>query len=456
VEEQFFPHILLSKEDKQAISEGVKNYIKTMSEVIQSGAILMDKSKNTFTYLDKTNILGIPSGKNIKEDSLQDLPKKFTQKGQGITIYQDHNLMYALIKNFGKNFSKSFKNTQFKGNTKAAENKLDSQKYTLRKEAVDAFVNKLEKMISKQEGIENLKAQKEDISLGKFSDMIKINDVEAQYYLVKKGDRYMVSVLPKSTDSVIQQDLNGYMIIKTDSENLKINQRMGKQFIGISKNDEADLKDYFSFKSIPNNYISQLKSVLVEQKDIPSTQKKLSAIANKIANTYEGTAAEKREIKAEIKQRFIPYTGVMDEVADNIITSNLSKIAVPKSYQGVSLTQDKQKMILEGKSIQLSGVLTADDSMSYEFTIAFNPIRQGLTNQTNTLPLVAKAESIVYSQREMVKAKKGNETKQSQENSFTIRQINKPEILKSTPKIKPERKSSKMVKILPCETIISC
>ena len=57
IEEQFFPHILVPNDDKQAIFEGVRNYIKTMSEVIQSGAILMDKSKNAFTYLDKTNIL---------------------------------------------------------------------------------------------------------------------------------------------------------------------------------------------------------------------------------------------------------------------------------------------------------------------------------------------------------------------------------------------------------------
>lgn len=446
IEEQFFPHILLPNDDKQAIFEGVKNYIKTMSEVIQSGAILMDKSKNRFTYLDKTSILENPLREKIKAESLQSLPKKLAQKGQGITVYQDHNLMYSLIKNFGKNFSQSFKNTQFKGNAKANENKLDAVEYTLRKEAVNAFVNKLEKVIGKQEGIENLKAQKDDISLGKFSDMIKINDVEARYYLIKKGDRYLVSLLPKRSENAIQQDLNGYVITKTDSENLKINQRMGKQFVGISNNDENDLKDYFSVKSIPNNYISQLKAILVEQKDVPSTQKKLNAIAYKIANTYEGTAAEKRDIKTEITQRFVPYTGMMDDATGNIITSNLGKNAVPKSYQGVSLTQDEQKMILEGKAIQLSGILTADGSMSYESTIAFNPIKQSLTNQTNTLPLVAKAESIVPAQREMVESKKGNETKQTQENRVTIRQKDKPEILKNTPKIKSERKIPNIAK----------
>lgn len=449
MEEQFFSHILLSKEDKQASFEGVKNYIKTMSEVIQSGAILMDKSKNTFTYLDKTKILEnslARKGETIKVDSLQDLPKKLAQKGPGITVYQDHNLMYALIKNFGKNFSHSFRNTQSKSEEKVSKNTLDSEEYQLRKEAVNAFVNKLEKVIGKQEGIENLKAQKENISRGKFSDVIKINDVEARYYLIQKGDRYQVSLLPKRSDNTIQQDLNGYVITKTNAENLKMNQRIGKQFVGIAKNDEAELKEYFAFKSIPNSYLNQLKAVLVEQKDVASTQKKLGAIADKIANTYEGTVAEKREIKAEITQRFIPYTGVMDEGTGNIITSNLNKNAVPKSYQGVSLTQDEQKMILEGKAIQLSGIQTADGSMSYESTIAFNPIKQALTTQMNTLPLVVKTESIVSGHREMIEAKKGNETKLTQENKVAIQQKNKPEILKSTPKIKAERKIPKISK----------
>ena len=444
VEGQFFPHILLPNENKDAISENVKNYIKTMSEVIQSGAVLMDKSKNRFTYLDKTNILEKPAGEIIKTDSLKDLPKKLAQKGRGITVYQDHNLLYALIKNFGKNFSQSFKNTQFESKGRNDGNKLDSDEYQLRKEAVNAFVNKLEKVVGKQAGIENLKAQKDDISTGKFSDMIKINNVEARFYLIKKGDKYMMSLLPKRSESTIQQDLNGYVITKTDTENLKMNQRIGKQFVGISKNDEAELKDYFSFKSISNSYFCQLKAVLVEQKDVPSTQKKLNIVADKIANTYEGTAAEKREIRTEITQRFVPYTGVMDKSTGNIIASNLSKNAIPKNYQGVSLTQDEQKMILEGKAIQLNGVLTADGSMSYESTIAFNPIKQGLANQTNILPLLTKSESIVHEQREIIEAKKGNETKITQENKVAIHQIDNPEMLKSTPKIKSERKVPKL------------
>ncbi len=446
IEEQFFPHILLPREDKQAITNSVKNYIKTMSEVIQSGAILMDKSKDRFTYLDKTNILEKSSGEELKADSLKDNSKKSSQKGQGITIYQDHNLLYALIKNFGKNFSQSFKNTQFESRDSNNKNKLDSEEYQLRKEAVNAFVNRLEKVIGKQAGIECLKAQKDDISLGKFSEVIKINDLEARFYLIKKGDIFVVSLLPKRSENTIQQDLNGYVITKTDAENLKMNQRIGKQFVGISKNDEADLKDYFSFKSIPHSYISQLKAILVEQKDVSSTQKKLNIIADKIANTHEGTAAEKREIRTAITQRFIPYTGITDEATGNIITNNLSKNAVPKNYQGVSLTQDEQKMILEGKAVQLSGVLTADGSMSYESTVAFNPIKQGLTNQTNTLPLLAKAESVVPEHREMIEAKRGNETKISQENKAIIHQKNKPEVLTNTPKIKSERKIPKITK----------
>ena len=417
IEEQFFPHILVPNEDKQAIFEGVRNYIKTMSEVIQSGAILMDKSKNAFTYLDKINILENPSGQKIKADSREDLSEKIAKKGRGITVYQDHNLMYALIKNFGKNFNQSFKNSQFNGNTKATENKLDSQEYTLRKEAVNAFVNKLERVIGKQEGVENLKAQKDDISLGKFSDMIKINEVEARYYLVKKGDRYLVSVLPKRSDNTIQQDLNGYVITKTDSDNLKINQRIGKQFVGISKNDEADLKDYFAFKSIPNSYLNQLKAVLVEQKDVPSTQKKIKIIADKIANNHEGTVAEKQEIKAEIMQRFIPYTGILDEVTGHIISGHLAKNVIPKNYQGVSLSQDEQKMILEGKAIQNSRMLNADGAMNYESTLVFKPIKQGLS---------------------MVKLEK---------NQGISVQKNESKILKNIPKIKSEKKTVKISKL---------
>ena len=446
MEEQLFSQILLPPEHKEAVSESVRNYIKTMSEVIQSGAILMDKSKNKFTYLDKIHILEKPMGVEMKADSLKDFPKKLAHKGQGITVYQDHNLLYALIKNFGKNFSQSFKNTQFENKGKKNENKLDSEEYHLRKAAVNAFVNKLEKVIGKQEGIESLKAQKQDIALGKFSEVIKINDLEARFYLIKKGDRFVMSLLPKRSESTIQQDLNGYVITKTDTENLKMSHRIGKQFIGISKNDEADLKDYFSFKSIPNSYLNQLKGLLVEQKDVPTTQKKLNIIADKIANSYEGTAAEKREIRTEITQRFVPYTGVMDECTGNIITSNLAINSVPKNYQGIGLTQDEQKMILEGKAIQLSGILTADGPMSYESTVAFNPIKQGLTNQINTLPLLAKSESIAPEHREIIKAKQRNETTLSQKNKDVIHQKGKPEILKNMPKIKSEKKMPKISK----------
>ena len=417
-----------------------------MSDVIQSGVILMDKSKDKFTYLDKTNVLEKPLDERIKVDTLKDNPKKSTQKAQGITVYQDHNLLYALIKNFGKNFSQSFKNTQFESKGKNDGNKLDSEEYQMRKAAVNAFVNKLEKVIGKQAGIESLKAQKEDISLGKFSNVIKINNVEVRFYLIKKGGKYMVSLLPKRSENSIQQDVNGYVITKTDTENLKMNQRISKQFVGISKNDEAELKDYFSFKSIPISYLSQLKAVLVEQKDVSSTHKKLNAIADKIANIYEGTTAEKREIRTAITRRFVPYTGVMDEATGNIITNNLSKNVVPKNYQGVSLTQNEQKMILEGKAVQLSGVLTADGSMRYESTIAFNPINQSLTNQTNTSPLLAKVESVLSAQREMVEAKKGNETQITRENKVIIQQKDKPEVLKITPKNQSERKISNITK----------
>ena len=249
------------------------------------------------------------------------------------------------------------------------------------------------------------------------SNMIKINEVEARYYLVKKGDRYLVSLLPKRSDDTIQQDLNGYVITKTDADNLKINQRIGKQFVGISKNDEADLKDYFAFKSIPNSYLNQLKAVLVEQKDVPSTQKKIKMIADKIANIHEGTTSEKQEIKAEIMQRFIPYTGVMDEVTGNIITSNLSKNAIPKSYQGVSLSQDEQKMILAGKTIQVNEILNADGSISYESTIAFNPIKKGLS------------------------------TVKSEKNQELSVQKNESKMVNNTPKINSERKTVKMSKL---------
>ncbi len=197
IEEQFFPHILLPNDDKKAIAEGVKNYIKTMSQVVQSGAILMDKTKNRFTYLDKVDVLGNTDGQVIQSDAAKDLASKMAKKGKGITVYQDHNIMYSLLKNFGKNFSQSFQNTQFQSEKKP--DNLNAMEYEMRKLAVNAFVQKLEKVIGKQEGIESLKAQKNNIIQGKVSDMILINDVEAKFYLIKKDDRYLVSLIPKQS-----------------------------------------------------------------------------------------------------------------------------------------------------------------------------------------------------------------------------------------------------------------
>lgn len=194
IEEQFFPHILLPNDDKKAITEGVKQYIKTMSGLIQSGAILMDKSKNTFTYFDKVDVLENNKGQVTKSDSVEDLATKIAKKGKGITVYQDHHIMYALLKNFGKNFNQSFQNTQFKSQDKP--NNPNTIEYEMRKLAVNAFVQKLEKVIGKQAGIDSLKAQKNDIIQGKYSDMILINDVEAKFYLIKKDDKYFVSLIP--------------------------------------------------------------------------------------------------------------------------------------------------------------------------------------------------------------------------------------------------------------------
>jgi hypothetical protein len=194
IEEQFFPHILLPNDDKKAITEGVKQYIKTMSGVIQSGVILMDKSKNSFTYFDKVDVLENNKGQVTKSDSVEDLATKIAKKGKGITVYQDHHIMYALLKNFGKNFNQSFQNTQFERENKP--DNLNSIEYEMRKLAVNAFVQKLEKVIGKQAGIESLKAQKNDIIQGKYSDMILINDVEAKFYLIKKDDKYFVSLIP--------------------------------------------------------------------------------------------------------------------------------------------------------------------------------------------------------------------------------------------------------------------
>lgn len=423
IEEQFFPHILLPNDDKKAIYDGVKQYIKTMSEVVQSGAILLDKSKNTFTYLDKVDVLENTNGQVIKSNSAQDLSAKIAKKGKGITVYQDHNLMYSLIKNFGKNFSQSFKNTQFTSNDK--EQSLSLAEYELRKLAVNAFVQKLEKVIGKQQGIENLKAQKYDIAQGRFSEMIKINGVEARFYLVKKDDKYVVSLLPKRSENHLQQDVNGYALTKSDSNNLRNSLRINKQFVGISKNDEVNLSEVFTKKGVPQSYITQLKAALVEQKDVNTTQKKIKVIADKIATNFEGTESEKRELKEQITQKFTAYTGVLDQATGQIITTGIHKNNIPKSYQGVSLTQDQQRMILDGKAVQLNGVPTPDGKMNYEATIAFNPIKQGLTS----VPVLgAKSETILPEQKEVIEAKKGNETAKTQENKATIEQKNKPEI----------------------------
>ncbi len=431
IEEQFFPHILLPNDEKKSISDGVKNYIKTMSDVVQSGAILLDKSKNTFTYLDKVDVLKDTNGQVIKSESAIDLSAKIAKKGKGITVYQDHNIMYSLLKNFGKNFSQSFQNTHFQSNRR--QDNLSSVEYELRKMAINAFVQKLEKVIGKQEGIENLKAQKSDIAQGRFSEMVQINGVEARFYLVKKDDKYLVSLLPKRSESHIKQDLNGYALTKMDSNNLRNNLRINKQFVGISKNDEANLSEIFTKKGIPQSYITQLKAVLVEQKDVNNTLKKLKIVADKIATNFEGTELEKRQIKDEITRKFTAYTGVLDQATGQIITTGVHKENVPKSFQGVSLSQDQQRMILDGKAVQLSGIPTPDGKMNYEATIAFNPIKQGLANMPT---LVAKSESILPAQREIVEAKKGNETAKTQENKENIGQKNKPEINVESKKVR--------------------
>jgi hypothetical protein len=219
IEEQFFPHILLPNNDKKAICDGVTNYIKTMSNVVQSGAILLDKSKNTLTFLDKVDVLENAKAQVIKADSAKDLSAKIAKKGKGITVYQDHNIMYSLLKNFGKNFSQSFQNTQFQRDGKQDE--LSSVEYELRKLAINAFVQKLEKVIGKQEGIENLKAQKSDIVQGKFSEMIQINGVEARFYLVNKEGKYFVSLIPKRSEI---QENKEKIVIKNKPE-IKVEQK---------------------------------------------------------------------------------------------------------------------------------------------------------------------------------------------------------------------------------------
>lgn len=154
----------------------------------------MDKSSNTFTYLESVNSLKDSSQKIIKADSVQDLAGKMPNRKQGITVYQDHNIMYALIKNFGKNFNQSFKNNRVQSPNKF--NQSDDSEYQLRKTAVDKFVKQLEKVVGKQSGVEQLKSQTHDISLGKFSEIIKINEVESRFYLVKQQDKFLVSLLP--------------------------------------------------------------------------------------------------------------------------------------------------------------------------------------------------------------------------------------------------------------------
>jgi hypothetical protein len=203
MEEQFFPHILLPNDEKQAIQEGIKNYIKTMSQVLQSGAILMDKTHNSFSYLDSVNLLKGSSDKIIKADSMKDLAEKMPYKKRGIIVYQDHNVMYALIKNFGKNFNQSFKNNHEQKITKPKDS--DNSEYQLRKTAVDKFVRQLEKVVGKQAGVEQLKSQTHDISMGKFSEIIKINEVESRFYLVKWEDKFLVSLLPIQSPRITQK-----------------------------------------------------------------------------------------------------------------------------------------------------------------------------------------------------------------------------------------------------------
>ena len=213
IEEQFFSHILLPQDDKKYIIEGVKNYIKTMSNIVQSGAILMDKSNKTITYLDKVNVLENTDGQVVKADSVKDLSAKIAKKKKGITVYQDHNIMYSLLKNFGKNFSQSFQHTQFESGEKS--NNFSSIEYEMRKLAVNAFVKKLDKVIGKQEGIEHLKTQKDEMVKGRFSNMIKINDVEARFYLVRQDDKYFVSLIPKRSET---QEIKANIAIKNKPE----------------------------------------------------------------------------------------------------------------------------------------------------------------------------------------------------------------------------------------------
>ena len=50
---------------------------------------------------------------------------------------------------------------------------------------------------------------------GEFSNMIKINDVEARFYLVKQDDKYFVSLIPKRSET---QEIKANIAIKNKSE----------------------------------------------------------------------------------------------------------------------------------------------------------------------------------------------------------------------------------------------
>ena len=95
----------------------------------------------------------------------------------------------------------------------------------------------------------------------------------------------------------------------------------------------------------------------------------------------------------------------------------MAKNVIPKNYQGVSLSQDEQKMILEGKAIQNNRILNADGTMNYESTLAFNPIKQGLS------------------------------TIKSEKNQGISVLKNESKILKNIPKIKSEKKTVKLSKL---------
>ena len=50
---------------------------------------------------------------------------------------------------------------------------------------------------------------------GRFSNMIKINDVEARFYLVKQDDKYFVSLIPKRSEN---QEMKANIAIKNKPE----------------------------------------------------------------------------------------------------------------------------------------------------------------------------------------------------------------------------------------------